>query len=101
MKMKEITELSMDELLTKRRDLRQESLHLRLQQQSGQLEQPSRFTLAAARHCQAGNSAVAARETDRKEVKLWPSKINQLQSATLRRSPSRANRLHARLERVK
>ena len=45
MKMKEFTELMMDELLTKRRDLRQESLHLRLQQQSGQLEQPSRLRL--------------------------------------------------------
>jgi len=45
MKMKEIAELSTDELLTKRRDLRQESLHLRLQQQSGQLEQPSRLRL--------------------------------------------------------
>ena len=45
MKMKELTELVMDELLTKRRDLRQESLHLRLQQQSGQLEQPSRLRL--------------------------------------------------------
>jgi large subunit ribosomal protein L29 len=45
MKMKEITELSTDELLTRRRDLRQESLHLRLQQQSGQLEQPSRLRL--------------------------------------------------------
>ena len=45
MKMKELTELAMDELLTKRRDLRQESLHLRLQQQSGQLEQPSRLRL--------------------------------------------------------
>ncbi|PYL62564.1 MAG: 50S ribosomal protein L29 [Verrucomicrobia bacterium] len=44
MKMKEITELSTDELLTKRRDLRQERLHLRLQQQSGQLE-PSRLRL--------------------------------------------------------
>jgi large subunit ribosomal protein L29 len=43
MKMKEITELSTDELLTKRRDFRQERLHLRLQQQSGQLEQPSRL----------------------------------------------------------
>jgi large subunit ribosomal protein L29 len=32
-------------LLTKRRDLRQETLHLRLQQQSGQLEQPSRLRL--------------------------------------------------------
>jgi large subunit ribosomal protein L29 len=45
MKMKEIMEMSTDELLTKRRDLRQESLHLRLQQQSGQLEQPSRLRL--------------------------------------------------------
>jgi large subunit ribosomal protein L29 len=45
MKMKEIAELSSDELLTKRRDLRQERLHLRLQQQSGQLEQPSRLRL--------------------------------------------------------
>jgi large subunit ribosomal protein L29 len=45
MKMKEISELSTDELLTKRRDLRQERLHLRLQQQSGQLEQPSRLRL--------------------------------------------------------
>jgi large subunit ribosomal protein L29 len=45
MKMKELSELAMDELLTKRRDLRQENLHLRLQQQSGQLEQPSRLRL--------------------------------------------------------
>jgi len=45
MKMKEIVEMSTDELLTKRRDLRQERLHLRLQQQSGQLEQPSRLRL--------------------------------------------------------
>ena len=45
MKIKELIELGMDELLAKRRDLRQESLHLRLQQQSGQLEQPSRLRL--------------------------------------------------------
>jgi large subunit ribosomal protein L29 len=45
MKMRELSELAQDELLTKRRDLRQESLHLRLQQQSGQLEQPSRLRL--------------------------------------------------------
>ena len=37
--------MTTDELLTKKRDLRQESLHLRLQQQSGQLEQPSRLRL--------------------------------------------------------
>ncbi len=45
MKFKEIMEMSSDELLTKKRDLRQESLHLRLQQQSGQLEQPHRMRL--------------------------------------------------------
>ena len=45
MKMKELSELGTDELMTKRRDLRQESLHLHLQQQSGQLEQPSRLRL--------------------------------------------------------
>ena len=45
MKFKEIAELTSDELQTKKRDLRQESLHLRVQQQSGQLEQPSRLRL--------------------------------------------------------
>ena len=45
MKIKEIIEMTTDELLTKKRDMRQESLHLRLQQQSGQLEQPSRLRL--------------------------------------------------------
>ena len=45
MKFKDIKELSSEELVTKKRDLRQESLHLRLQQQSGQLEQPSRLRL--------------------------------------------------------
>ena len=45
MKFKEIQEMSSDELVTKKRDLRQESLHLRLQQKSGQLEQPSRLRL--------------------------------------------------------
>ena len=45
MKFKELAEMSSDELQTKKRDMRQESLHLRLQQQSGQLEQPSRLRL--------------------------------------------------------
>ncbi len=45
MKMKEIIDMTTDELHTKTRDLRQEKLHLRLQQQSGQLEQPSRLRL--------------------------------------------------------
>ena len=45
MKFNEIQEMSTEELVTKKRDLRQESLHLRLQQKSGQLEQPSRLRL--------------------------------------------------------
>jgi large subunit ribosomal protein L29 len=45
MKMKEIVDMTTDELQTKNRDLRREQLHLRLQQQSGQLEQPSRLRL--------------------------------------------------------
>jgi large subunit ribosomal protein L29 len=43
MKIKEIRELTVAELETRRRDLRQESFHLRLQQQAGQLEKPSQL----------------------------------------------------------
>jgi large subunit ribosomal protein L29 len=43
MKIKEIRELSIDELSSRRRDLSQEKFHLRLQQQSGQLEKPSQL----------------------------------------------------------
>ena len=47
MKIKEIRELSREELATRKRELREESFHLRIQQQSGQLERPS--TLRAIR----------------------------------------------------
>jgi len=43
MKIKEIKELSENELLARKHELRQESFHLRLQQQSGQLEKPSQI----------------------------------------------------------
>jgi len=43
MKIKEIRELTIDELSSRRRDLSQEKFHLRLQQQSGQLEKPSQL----------------------------------------------------------
>ena len=43
MKIKEIRELSSDELSNRKRELRQESFNLRLQQQSGQMERPSRI----------------------------------------------------------
>jgi len=43
MKIKEIRELSREELATRKRELREESFHLRIQQQSGQLEKPSQL----------------------------------------------------------
>ena len=64
MKFKEIQEMSTDELLTKKRDLRQESLHLRLQQQSGQLEQPSRLRLSAPGRGPDRDRALGARQAE-------------------------------------
>jgi large subunit ribosomal protein L29 len=43
MKMADLRVLSEEELRAKIKDLRQEQLHLRIQQQSGQLEKPSRM----------------------------------------------------------
>jgi len=43
MKIKEIRDLSREELATRKRELRNESFHLRIQQQSGQLEKPSQL----------------------------------------------------------
>ena len=59
MKFKEISELSTEELKTKKRDLRQESLHLHLQQKSGQLEQPSRLRLLRRQVAQVETDAPA------------------------------------------
>ena len=66
MRFKEISEMSTDELLTKKRDLRQESLHLRLQQQSGQLEQPSRLKLLR-RDVARVETALARRQAEPKK----------------------------------
>ena len=43
MKIKEIKELSVDELKARKRELNQEGFNLRLQQQTGQLEKPSQI----------------------------------------------------------
>ncbi len=40
----ELRDLSVDELIAKSRELKQESFGLRIQQRSGQLENPSRLT---------------------------------------------------------
>ncbi len=45
MKTKELRELSVEELSARRRELRQEMLNLRVQQQIGQLENPARLHL--------------------------------------------------------
>ncbi len=43
MKIKELREQSNEELATRRRDLKEEMLNLRIQQESGQLENPARI----------------------------------------------------------
>ena len=43
MKIKEIRDLSKEELAARKHQLREESFHLRIQQQSGQLEKPSQL----------------------------------------------------------
>jgi len=43
MKIKEIKETTSEELAVQRRDLKQEIMNLRLQQQTGQLENPARL----------------------------------------------------------
>jgi large subunit ribosomal protein L29 len=45
MKIKELREMTNEELATLRRDLKHESINLRLQQESGQLENPSRLRI--------------------------------------------------------
>lgn len=41
MKLSEIRDMNVDELWVRKRELREEYFHLRIQQQSGQLEKPS------------------------------------------------------------
>lgn len=43
MKIKEIRELSLQELAARKHELREESFHLRIQQQSGLIEKPSQI----------------------------------------------------------
>jgi large subunit ribosomal protein L29 len=43
MNIKEIRELSVQDLAVRKHELREESFHLRIQQQSGQLEKPSQL----------------------------------------------------------
>lgn len=44
-KIQELKELTTEELTGRRRDLKQETLNLRVQQQTGQLENPARIRL--------------------------------------------------------
>jgi large subunit ribosomal protein L29 len=43
MKIKEIRDMTLQELQTRRRDIKQEQFHLRMQQQAGQMEKPSQL----------------------------------------------------------
>jgi large subunit ribosomal protein L29 len=66
MKIKEIRELSSEELQTRKRELRQESFHLRLQQQSGQLEKPSQIR-AIRREVARLETILTQRKTEEKK----------------------------------
>ena len=61
MKIKELRESSVEELSARRRELKQEALNLRIQQQSGQLEKP--HLIRAARRNIARIETVLTRKT--------------------------------------
>lgn len=67
--------MTVEELGTQRRDLKQEMINLRVQQQSGQLENPARIravrktiarieTILSSRRNEAATSVVAAAEAE-------------------------------------
>jgi large subunit ribosomal protein L29 len=71
MKIKELKEMTNEELATQRRDLKHETINLRVQQQSGQLENPARIkavrrtiarieTVLSARRGEETSAATAA-----------------------------------------
>jgi large subunit ribosomal protein L29 len=71
MKIKELKDMTGAELQTRRRELKQEQFHLRMQQQAGQLEKPSQIrslrrdvarieTLLSQRRNQASKPAAVA-----------------------------------------
>ena len=64
--------MSSEELLTKKRELRQENLHLRLQQQSGQLEQPSRLRLLRREVARVETVLSERAREDGEQIILWP-----------------------------
>ncbi|MBU6181778.1 MAG: 50S ribosomal protein L29 [Verrucomicrobia bacterium] len=67
MKIDEIKELTAKELLTRKRELREEIFNLRVQQQSGQLERP--HMLRAARRNVARIETVLSRKTAQQKAK--------------------------------
>ncbi|MFM8231604.1 MAG: 50S ribosomal protein L29 [Chthoniobacterales bacterium] len=67
MKIDEIQELTAKELLTRKRELREEIFNLRVQQQSGQLERP--HMLRAARRNVARIETVLSRKTAQQKAK--------------------------------
>ena len=75
MKINELKEMTVEELGTQRRDLKQEMINLRVQQQSGQLENPARIravrrtiarieTILSSRRNEAATSVVAVAEAE-------------------------------------
>ena len=68
MKAKEILELSNDELASRRRDLKEEMLNLRVQQESGQLETPARIREARREIARIETQLSARRQAEAAEA---------------------------------
>lgn len=68
MKAKEILELSNDELASRRRDLKEEMLNLRVQQESGQLENPARIREARREIARIETQLSARRQAEAAEA---------------------------------
>ena len=92
MKFKELAEMSSEELQTKKRDMRQESLHLRLQQQSGQLEQPSRLRLLRRDVARVETVLGHGRRRRKRNKDLWRTRLTNRTQRRRRVYAERAKR---------
>ena len=84
---KDLRELSIDELATRRRDLKEETLHLRVQQESGQLENSARL-----REIRRGVSRIETILSERKlatanEVTQAPAAVEKKKAKKAKKAP--------------
>ena len=79
-KIKELRELSTEELATRRRDLKEEALNLRVQQESGQLENPARIR-EVRREVARIETIISARRNQARQQEIQVKQQEQIQEA--------------------